>query len=124
VSALATEAKGISIPLHPEVVRMVENNDLIGALKYIGSMGTGRIPALAKRFAALLNGVDIGVMDFNNPSADMQKIANATNTNLAGNSGVYLTNNKDIKSYYLTPTLAWMFGRYYTRRHTQSLMQR
>tara|TARA_B110000503_G_scaffold19063_1_gene28351 strand:- start:39 stop:6650 length:6612 start_codon:yes stop_codon:yes gene_type:complete len=97
VSALATEAKGISIPLHPEVVRMVENNDLIGALKYIGSMGTGRIPALAKRFAALLNGVDIGVMDFNNPSADMQKIANATNTNLAGNSGVYLTNNKDIK---------------------------
>jgi hypothetical protein len=97
VSALATEAKGISIPLHPEVVRMVENNDLIGALKYIGSMGTGRIPALAKRFAALLNGVDIGVMDFNNPSADMQKIANATNTNLAGNSGVYLTNNKDIE---------------------------
>jgi hypothetical protein len=28
------EAKGISVPLHPEVVRMVENNDLIGALKY------------------------------------------------------------------------------------------
>jgi hypothetical protein len=103
VSALATEAKGISIPLHPEVVRMVENNDLIGALKYIGSMGTGRIPALAKRFAALLNGVDIGVMDFNNPSADMQKIANATNTNLAGNSGVYLTNNKDIKIILLDP---------------------
>jgi hypothetical protein len=97
VSSLTGEAKGISVPLHPEVVRMVENNDLIGALKYLSKMGTGRIPALAKKFATLLTDVDIGVMDFNNPSADMQKIAKATNTNLAGNSGVYLTDNKGIK---------------------------
>jgi hypothetical protein len=97
VSSLTGEAKGISVPLHPEVVRMVENNDLVGALKYLSKMGTGRIPALAKKFATLLTDVDIGVMDFNNPSADMQKIAKATNTNLAGNSGVYLTDNKGIK---------------------------
>jgi hypothetical protein len=97
VSSLTGEAKGISVPLHPEVVRMVENNDLIGALKYLSKMGTGRIPALAKKFATLLTDVDIGVMDFNNPSADMQEIAKATNTNLAGNSGVYLTDNKGIK---------------------------
>jgi hypothetical protein len=76
---------------------MVENNDLIGALKYISKYGYGTYTALAKRFATLLTDVDIGVMDFNNPSADMQKIANATNTNLAGNSGVYLTDNKGIK---------------------------
>jgi len=97
ISSLAEGAKGISVSLHPEVVRMVKNNDLVGALKYIGNMGTGRIPMLAKKFATLLTNVDIGVMDFNNPSADMQKIAKATNTNLTDNSGVYLTNNQDIQ---------------------------
>jgi hypothetical protein len=96
---LIKDLRQAATTLHPDVLDAIARDDLTLALELTAKTTTGRTAAVARALAKVLRTADIAIMveDFNNPSADMQKIAKATNTNLAGNSGVYLTDNKGIK---------------------------
>lgn len=89
ISLLAKDAEGLATTLHPEVVRMLKDNNLTGALKFIANMDLGRSSAIAGRIANLLSGVDVQVQDFAKPTGAMKALINQQPA-IASGSGAYV----------------------------------
>lgn len=62
-SDLRKELNGVATALHPMVVRMLKDNNLVGALRFVSGQNLGRTSEIADRLAGVLGGVDVEVVD-------------------------------------------------------------
>jgi hypothetical protein len=89
-SELNKDLSKIATPLHPMVVRMLKNNDLLGALRFVAGQKLGRTSDIASALADKLAGVDVEITDFRKPSGLFKQLL-AMAPHAAGTSGAYIT---------------------------------
>jgi hypothetical protein len=89
-SPLYKDIKGAATALHPMVVRMLKDNNLVGALRFIGQQQLGRASTVASQLADVLGGVNVEISDFSKPSGKYEKLLKQY-PEAAGSSGAYIT---------------------------------
>ena len=96
------DATAISAPLHPAVVSLIRENNLVGALQFIGEMRLGRVSDIARQMAAMSNGVSVKIVDLDtdNPIPLVQALFKKAPA-ARGVAGVYLTSHKGDKGTIL-----------------------
>ena len=89
-SALNKDLNVVATPLHPEAVRMLKSNDLLGALRFVGNQNLGKVSTLANALADKLSGVDVEVVDFAKPNATLKAVLKM-NPQAANAAGMFAT---------------------------------
>lgn len=89
--ALFKDARRVATPLHPETLRLLKANDLVGALRHVSGLGLGRASTIANKLAASLDGVDVEVLDFNGKPTGLLKQLLDKYPDAKTSSGVYIT---------------------------------
>ena len=91
-SPLLKDMNGAATALHPMAVRMLERNNLVGALRFVADQNLGRASAIARRLSDVLDGVDVGVVDFNGKDLPRYlKAVFAEDPTAQKSSGLYIT---------------------------------
>lgn len=87
---LFKDVKKVATALHPETVRLLKDNDLVGALKHVAQQGLGRASDIAAKLAPVLDGIEVEVSDFSKPSGTYKQLL-AQYPDAKGASGTYVT---------------------------------
>lgn len=92
MSPLFKDLRGAATALHPEVVRMLKANNLVGALRMVGGQNLGRASMVANRLADVLGGVEVEIADFNskNPTGLLKQVMDKY-PEAKGTSGMFLS---------------------------------
>lgn len=98
-SELNKDLSKLATPLHPMVVQMLKNNNLLGALRFVADQKLGRASEIAGMLANKLAGVDVQVADFKskNPKGLLKALLDkAPHTSEASGSYITLKNGERI----------------------------
>ena len=89
---LSKDASKLATPLHPMAVRMLKENNLVGALRFVAGQNLGRVSDIADRLAGALGGVEVQVVDFQskNPTGVFKQLLDMA-PDASSTSGAYLT---------------------------------
>lgn len=91
-SPLLKDMKGAATALHPMAVRMLESNNLVGALRFVSDQNLGRASVIARRLSDVLGGIDVEVHDFNGKDLPRYlKELFAADPDAQKSSGLYIT---------------------------------